>query len=232
VPGKQGFLEAFDGTNDGKKKGTEILKFYEDYAVPQDMKRYHRGVGNTDEFPKITKERAEVFALGDKEALREEEIAVTQVTAFYNSDPKHLPIPLDTVGYSRGSMEAVKLVNDLATTGIMIASPEKQTTRGQVNVKAVHPTVRYVGLISPVMGPLEVPGIWPTSLPAGVGWLYQALDGFPNSQFLPEHTITRAPGTSGYDFRYRYKHTDIGYQEIVRIGLRGEGKDAGAPIDQ
>jgi hypothetical protein len=227
VPGKGGFLEAFDGTNDGVTKQTDVRKFYLGYNIPIEQKKYHRGIGNGDEYPLISyanaAARAKAIAFGDSLAQYEMEIAYTQVEAFYNASAQNRDVPLDMVGYSRGSMEAVALANLLSTTGIAVKNTDEVVTM-------FHPTIRYMGLISPVRGPFEAPGIWPTTLPRGVIWMYQALDSHPNSMFLPEHQITAAAGTQGVTYRYRYKHTAIGYSNLVLQTMEAQGVDAGAPI--
>lgn len=171
------------------------------------------------------------MAYGDAEALKLEGAALADVATFYNEGPNQQHIPLDVVGYSRGAMEAVKLVNDLSSIGVPDASKPKETINGKAQFPVFHPIVRFVGLISPVMGPNEVAGVWPRSLPAGVGYLYEALDNLPNDPFLPQHTITKAVGTQGpAPQTFPMGHIEIGHDQGVRKTLVAQAKNAGAPV--
>jgi prepilin-type processing-associated H-X9-DG protein len=93
-----------------------------------------------------------------------------------------------------------------------------------------HPVVRYVGLISPVIGPLEAPGLWPRSLPTGVEWMFQALDNEPGNPVLPQNTITRVAGTGGRNVNYADGHGRIGGDTAVLTEMVAEATQAGAPV--
>jgi hypothetical protein len=126
-------------------------------------------------------------------------------------------------------MQAVKLVNDLSSTGVPIQS-SKQTVNGKTSFTYFKPVVRYVGLISPVIGPLEAPGLWPRSLPSGVRWMSQALDNKPNDPFLPQNTISRAAGTGGINIIYPDDHSHVGREPAALSEMIEEAKQAGAPV--
>ena len=228
VPGKSGFLEALDGTTDAPVNNTNIHKFYAAYIGTD--KKYHRGVGNSVDHPLLFDQGLSI-AFGDVEALTIEQTALAEVSSFYQN-PAHRYIPFDLVGYSRGAMESVMLVNDLLKYGVWDTSTKTTThvdpNKPQVALTPFFPTVRYVGLISPVMGPYEA--VWPLSLPVGVGWMFQALDNFPNDPLLPQHTITRAAGTMGHNIDFPDGHSAIGSDAAVLGWMVTEGKQAGAPV--
>jgi hypothetical protein len=228
VPGKQGRLEALDGTQDLARDDTNVFLLSSRHY--QGSVDYVRGVGNRKDHMHLLG-RMFLLDLGDAEALKLEREAMDNVQTFYNQDVTHQDIPLDVIGYSRGAMEAVKLVNDLSSIGVPNIFKPKQTINGKAQFTPFYPAVRFVGLISPVMGPNEVAGVWPRSLPAGVGYLYEALDNFPLDPFLPQHTITKAAKTSGpAPQTFQLGHIDIGHDPGVLATLIAEARAAGAPV--
>lgn len=126
---------------------------------------------------------------GDNEALLIERWALTTVEDFYLKDPSNANVPLDVIGYSRGAAEAIKLVQDLSNGVVPLG--KKQTVQGKDGAaptnRAFDPKsiqLRFVGLISPVMGPsandytnkLVQQVQWTYGLPATIQNALQALD--------------------------------------------------------
>jgi hypothetical protein len=227
VPGKHGHLEALDGTQDVAGDATGVFLFTSRHY--NDTKNYLRGVGNRTDHIHLAG-RLYFLDQGDAEARKFEQEAMTDVSTFYNQNIQNQDIPLDVVGYSRGAMAAVKLVNDLSSKGVPNTFKPKQTIGGKLQFPTFNPNVRFVGLVSPVMGPNQIPFVWPKSLPAGVGLMFQALDNFPGDPFLVQHTITRAKGTGGDDQTFQLGHIDIGHDQGVLKNLIAEAIEAGAPV--
>jgi len=232
VPGAKGYLVAFDGTGDSALDNTDIYQFYDAYdGVKHD---YVDGVGNSRDtwFGPV---QYPTIAFGDTEALDKASGALSAVEDFYK-DPEHTGVLLDTVGYSRGAYEAVRLVNNVINGGTGIPDLNyKRTTRilgiptgTTYDGHYLHPQVRFVALISPVMGALALPFVWSTSLPSGVKWMYQALDDDPNDQFLPQATVTRGDGTAGApDLGYLDGHRAIGKDPKVFADMVAAAKQIG-----
>jgi hypothetical protein len=80
------------------------------------------------------------------------------------------------------------------------------------------------------MGPEEMQGTWPRSLPAGVALAFQALDISPNDPVLTQYTISRAAGTTGYDINYDDGHIEIGKDPRVLSRMLGEASIANVPM--
>jgi len=208
-------------------------------------KHYERGVANKTDHPKLVNREANL-AEGNTEALAREKRGLQAVADFYQN-PQNRATPLDVVGYSRGAVEAVKLINDLIGT----PAKDKNTkvtqhgAGGPVNqYKALNIHVRFVGLISPVMGPFAedktqkgiLPVVWTYDLPGGVDWLYQALDKDEDdakklfgNPVLTQHVVTRAQGTKGDDHTYKEGHIKVGHDPQVLTDMTNEAKAAGAP---
>jgi hypothetical protein len=231
VPGKKGFLEAFDGTLDAEADNTNVRQFFLHYG--SDDKKYHRGVGNRVDHPQPFGGLGPLI-FGDREAFAIECKAVEELDQFYQV-PQNQIVSLDTIGYSRGAVDAVKLVNDLADVGF-IDIQTKVTDRSDpanptVFSQAFHPTVRFVGLISPVMGPFEHKGFWPYNLPAGPDRLYEALDNEPNNPLVPQHEIGYEAGTTGTVKTFPDIHIKVGYDGKVMTELFAQAKLSGLPLN-
>jgi hypothetical protein len=132
---------------------------------------------------------------------------------------------MDIVGYSRGAMEAVDVMNDLLTTGLRDVGSLKVTRDdGTVYIdyeRAWEPTIRFAGLISPVIGPEE--GTWPTAIPEQVANVYEASATKPMFHVLKVHeqTLTQDPqhpdGIPKEEFPYT--HQEIGHKPDVKNAL-------------
>jgi hypothetical protein len=244
VPGKGGYLEAFDGTWDfpnntyyNPPRTTAIVHFRDDYkgtAVD-----YHAGVGNGKDhpinlapwtWPNIA---VDIYSgiFGGLESAVQLNKAWDSLVSFYK-DPSHAFIPVDIIGYSRGAFVAANLANRITSRGITILRTLEvpyRTGFRQVKVyDTIHPWVRFVGLISPVkqMGPFS--GNWPTKLPAGVGATYEALDNVPSGIYL-QTPITAADGTDP-GITYDDDHPSIGVDPLVLTDLETAARAAGVPI--
>jgi hypothetical protein len=228
VAGKSGHLEALDGTQDDTKANSIIYQFAETHY--QDLKSYHKGSGNATDHPNLAV-RAILIAYGDLEALKFEQEALDDVFTFYTRNPQNQDIPLDIIGYSRGAMEAVKLVNDLHTFGIPDISKPLPPVNGKKEYQSFKPLVRFVGLVSPVMGLPEIQGAWPDSLPKGVQYFFEALDKDPNNPILLQHPIAIDPSTKTWPtFSPGDGHIKIGHDPIVLNKLIAAAEAAGAPV--
>ncbi|HZL37064.1 MAG TPA: Ig-like domain-containing protein, partial [Tepidisphaeraceae bacterium] len=235
VPGLKGHLVAFDGSGDSQQDNTDISQFLTADDGVQNF--YEPGVGNPHDTP-FGKLRYSTIAFGDAEAMVFERDALREVQTFY-SDPKNIHIPLDVIGYSRGAFEAVKLINNVFNDGTGIGDLRYKRTTRTLGIPTgttydghyLHPQVRFVGLISPVMGPMRVPFLWSESLPPGVTSMYQALDNFPNDDFLPQVTMTRSAGTGGDpDIQYPLAHTVIGKDPKVEADMVAAAKGVGVQL--
>lgn len=221
-------VEAFDGTWDLPGNGSDIYVFYNThYNSPN--RKYHQGVGAQDkQYADLTGdaldkahfkyEHVKKGIFGNDEANSLADTGLQEVQEFYK-DPQNRGVPLDLIGYSRGAFEAVKLANLLANG---VPDPSSKTT--DKNSKQVtytrywHPPMRYVGLVSPVaqMLPNPNPNDWPSSLPSGWAYMYQALDNKPNDLIYTQTTITRAAGTAGApDEQTQDDHHKIGLDAQV-----------------
>jgi len=239
VPGKGGYLAAFDGTwdfpNNPNRGGdfggsTAIFKFFQEYSATD--KQYQAGVGNGQDHPvhwaPWTWPNALVSlwsgAFGGAEANCQVDHMFQRIRLFY-SNPQNRGIPLDLIGYSRGSFAAVKLANIIYQNGIQVPSGKPSQTQ------KFFPWIRFVGLLSPVnqMGPLA--GSWPTALPPHVGYMYEALDNTPNDLIFKQTTLSAASGTPFNEVSFvPYNHPTIGVMWDVLDQLEAEARSAGVPI--
>jgi hypothetical protein len=226
---RMAFVTVPFSSSEGDK--TNVRQFFLAYTGTD--RQYHRGVGNSVDHPQPFGGLGPMI-FGDREAFAIECKALGELDQFYQT-PENQIISLDTVGYSRGAVEAVKLVSDLADVGF-IDIPTKVTDRSdpanpRVDSGPFHPTVRFVGLISPVMGPFEHQGFWPYNLPAGPERLYEALDNEPNNPFLPQHVVGYEPGTIGTVKTYPDNHINVGYDKKVMEELLAQARLSGLPIN-
>ncbi|MDB5290621.1 MAG: hypothetical protein JWL69_1862 [Phycisphaerales bacterium] len=237
VLGKGGYLVALDGTADAEPDNTNIYQFYKLHYAGTNA-QYNRGPGNSVDHPNVAS-RDFLIAFGDAEAVAIERGALAKLNNFYQ-DPAQAGVVLDTIGYSRGAFEAVALVNDMLRKGIPVQST-KYTTRGMFGVPiatgykayVATPKVRFVGLISPVMGPARVPFLWDFSVPSGTHWMYQGLDkdlaGL--NPILPQFPIGRPAGTAGHDIVYKkLGHQEVGHDPGVLKDMLADAKNAGVPV--
>jgi len=228
VPGKGGYLAAFDGTWQTIANNTDIYKFYVAYKSKAD---YVPGVGSNQQHPLEALQpwtwinvvpRLFSGAFGGLEAAVQWNTEWDKLVDYY-SIPSHEGVPFDTIGWSRGACIAVNLANRVASQAINIRTGSQ--------VVNFHPVIRFVGIISDVnqMGPLC--GNWPTSLPGGVEAMFQALDNTPNDAAFPQITVEDAEGTADNgDTIYAYTHGAIGGAANVLTDLENFARMFGVPI--
>ena len=241
----------------GKKKGdsfrggpwegsTAIDIFRKGYDGPKD---YRMGVANAIEHPLNLNPltwadqafRGYHIAFGGLEQLGKVSDAFKNLHDYFQL-PRHRTTPVDIIGYSRGAFGAVRLAN-LLSKGV-----EDESKKQRINLKNakghdygtrviydpannIPVTVRFVGLISAVnqMGPNI--NDWPTSLPPGVQYLYQAHDNSPGSFLFPETDITTAAGTQSYGVSFvNYDHPSIGVQAPVLEDMVAHAQAVGVPV--
>ncbi|MDB5353648.1 MAG: hypothetical protein JWN24_101 [Phycisphaerales bacterium] len=165
-------LVAMDGSLDGKNDGSIVSRFVNAYDDPS--LEYIDGVASKKGQGKAG-QAIENIDPKEKEETAKAEIALSGIEAYY-SNPKHENVPLDLVGYSRGAMEVVWIIDRLETDQkIVLKGGSKDDKKSFFDLSRV----RFVGLIAPVLGPKGTKDnpTWPTSVPDGVEAAYQALAG-------------------------------------------------------
>ena len=239
VPGKGGYLVAFDGTWQKQADDSSIVKFKDNYLGAD--KDYHEGVGvrlvqlNPLTWPNIIPGIAS-GAVGGPEASAQVTSALDKIEKFY-ANPVNHGVPIDLIGWSRGAFEAAKLAN-LIASGIPDLSRPVTIKGRQTYPYKFSPLIRFVGLISPVrkMGKwIGNWGEWPTVLPAGIKSVWEAGDNAPNDVIFTETRITAAAGTAYYFHQYPHPHPFIGYWQPfnapeVYDAMVAAASAAGAPI--
>ena len=118
------------------------------------------------------------------------------------------------------------MTSDLLTAFIIF-----RETKGDTTGRVPFSSSRFVGIISDVnqMGPLA--GNWPTSLPVGVGAMFQALDNNPNDDWTPQITVEEADGTAtNLGQNYPYSHGAIGKAQNVLTDLENFARMFDVPV--
>ena len=223
VVGDGGYLVAFDGTWNDETDDTDGHKFLKYYDGT--FRDYEPGVGTHQNI------LAKLFnGLTGFEAGFIVDNARRKIQTFYQAG--HRDVPVDVIGYSRGSFQAVKFANWLVEDGFKVPDLDP---KHQGKTITFHPRVRYIGVISPVgqMGELgtKLDFGWEKSLPSGVASAFVAWDNSPGRLDYPEThiDITRAAQYSSQQFDST--HEEIGYKESVMNALLFSASVAGVPID-
>ena len=236
VPGVSGYMVALDGTAQVASSRSNVSTLFYDHYLGSG--KYYPGVATNQWHPHDPVGKVLAVAFGHSDAKAIVRTALRDLIQFYQV-PSNRTVPVDMIGWSRGSFESVKLAN-LIASGAVHFFEKKRTALGQsgrpesvyADPVTLRPWVRYVGLISPVgqMGP-EAGSYWPTSLPGGVHYMYQALDNRPEDLIYWETTMTAAVGTVvSQPPRYPFSHSEIGYAQQVLTDMENAGIAAGAPI--
>jgi hypothetical protein len=175
------------------------------------------------------------FPFGGPEMQNFVQEAETDVNTFYSEDPtkQHQDDVLDVVGYSRGAMEAVQVVNDLLTQGLPDLGLDV-TRDGHVvtDFEAPwQPIIRFVGLISPFHAPKDTAknGEWPENLPASVGPVFIASAKTPvaGAVMINEKIITKGPNEQPVQVTpYQLSHTQVGHDPTVLRDLFAAARNA------
>ena len=233
APAKHDYVVALDGTLDNAAAHTNIFRFAQQFT--KEFRGYVEGVANPDTDPKLGKVKN--FPFGGPEMQHFVQEAETDVNTFYTEDKTHQDDVLDVVGYSRGAIEAVQVINDLLTSGLPDVGKKDVTRDGHVADPngPWKPIVRFVGLISPYHGPKDAPrnGQWPTNLPASVGPVFIASAKIPiavgvaGGVMINEKIITKGPNLQPIQVTpYKLSHTEAGHKQIVLDGLMAAARDA------
>lgn len=218
-------LYAFDGTwnvdQELDERDTNVRKFFELSAEPDDHKLYTAGVGSR--FGVIGRAIGGLFGAGGRDRVKD---AYQHLSRVWKPGEA-----VDVVGFSRGSALALDFVNEVA---------EKKKKPG-----APQPTIRFVGLFDvvaafglPNVGPIESHDLnigHELGLPrAEVQHCYHAL---ALDERRRSFLATRVDGA--YEVWFRGCHSDVGggngNTKLSFIALRWMARKAaasGVPIDQ
>jgi hypothetical protein len=209
VAGKRDYLIALDGTLDNSGSGTDVFRMTQDFAAG--YRGYVPGVANPD-----TDGRGLNFAFGLTDMLHFVRKAETKLEAFY-TEADHRAVALDAIGYSRGAIEAVQLMNDLANNGLTLGPDLTRDGRAiAAPAENLKPPIRFAGLISPVIGPAD--GTWPTEVPSTVGSIWVASAAFQVAWVrVHEQTITQNPQHPNgvVPIPFDLTHMQIGHDDTV-----------------
>lgn len=220
-----GHLVAFDGTwdyigrgDDFPEKndawgGTSVIgEFANQY---RQTGTYERGIGTgTDADPAMGLEHAVngAFAVDAGKRIGD---AYDRTMQFYQDEDHRKKIPLDIIGYSRGSFQAMKFVTMLADSGLTNLSDRGTSSAIKV---------RFMGLISPVgqfgadpllhlltLGAFEFNFGWPTDVPINVLHYVEARDNNPGDLTFPENHMNFGGSTDGDHQTFNGDHGQVGH---------------------
>lgn len=222
-------LYAIDGTTnksylgEERLKHTNVLRFCE--ASSDIGQFYERGVGTRK--GDIGKVLGAAFGMGGRTRINS---LYKNVCKTYVAGDKHI----DVIGFSRGALLALGLVNKLAEKGI-------RDDKGKVVQKA--PAIRFLGLWDAVgsfglpFGPFQQVNIGhPENVPIVVEHCFHAMS---LDERRDTFTPTRLKAHGAYEVWFRGVHSDVGggntNTALGNISLRWmlrKAKLVGVPIDE